>query len=82
MRVGPLISPRQRDKVQDLVEDAVRSGAKVLLGGEPAAGEGYFYPPTVLSGIPEARASAGGDLRARGPRLRLRHGGGGDRRSQ
>lgn len=53
VRVGPLISPRQRDKVQDLVEDAVRSGAKVLLGGEPAAGEGYFYPPTVLSGIPE-----------------------------
>ncbi len=53
VRVGPLINAGQRDKVQDLVEDAVRSGAKVLLGGEPAAGEGYFYPPTVLTGIPE-----------------------------
>lgn len=54
VKVGPLINPAQRDKVQELVEDAVRSGAKVLLGGEPAAGEGYFYPPTVLTGIPEA----------------------------
>lgn len=53
VRVGPLINAGQRDKVQDLVEDAVRSGAKVLLGGEPAAGEGYFYPPTVLTEIPE-----------------------------
>jgi len=53
VRVGPLISAGQRDKVQDLVEDAVSAGADVLLGGEPAAGEGYFYPPTVLTGIPE-----------------------------
>ncbi|GGE73257.1 NAD-dependent succinate-semialdehyde dehydrogenase [Nesterenkonia cremea] len=53
VKVGPLINAGQRDKVQDLVEDAVRSGAKVLLGGEPAAGEGYFYPPTVLTEIPE-----------------------------
>lgn len=53
VKVGPLINAKQRDKVQELVEDAVRSGAKVLLGGEPAAGEGYFYPPTVLFDIPE-----------------------------
>lgn len=53
VKVGPLISAGQRDKVQDLVEDAVSAGADVLLGGEPAAGEGFFYPPTVLTGIPE-----------------------------
>ncbi|WP_146340000.1 NAD-dependent succinate-semialdehyde dehydrogenase [Nesterenkonia sp. NBAIMH1] len=51
--VGPMVDARQRDKVAELVEDAVRSGAKVVLGGEPAAGEGYFYPPTVLTGVPE-----------------------------
>ena len=53
VKVGPLISAGQRDKVQNLVEDAVSAGADVLLGGEPAAGEGFFYPPTVLTGIPE-----------------------------
>ncbi|GAA1823050.1 NAD-dependent succinate-semialdehyde dehydrogenase [Nesterenkonia flava] len=53
VQVGPLINATQREKVQELVDDAVRSGATVLLGGEPAAGEGYFYPPTVLTDIPE-----------------------------
>ncbi|WP_300343481.1 NAD-dependent succinate-semialdehyde dehydrogenase [Nesterenkonia sp.] len=54
--VGPLIDEKQQKKVQELVDDAVRSGASVLLGGEPAAGEGYFYPPTVLTDVPrEAR---------------------------
>ena len=53
VKVGPLIDAAQRDKVQELVDDAVRDGAQVLLGGEPAAGEGYFYPPTVLKDIPE-----------------------------
>ena len=49
--VGPLIDARQRDKVGDLVDDALRMGAKVLLGGEPADGPGYFYPPTVLADV-------------------------------
>ncbi|GAB3848186.1 NAD-dependent succinate-semialdehyde dehydrogenase [Nesterenkonia populi] len=52
VKVGPMVDSRQRDKVAELVDDAVRSGAEVILGGEPAAGEGYFYPPTVLSGVP------------------------------
>jgi succinate-semialdehyde dehydrogenase/glutarate-semialdehyde dehydrogenase len=50
--VGPLISDTQRDKVHALVTDAKDSGARVLLGGEKPAGAGYFYPPTVLSGVP------------------------------
>ncbi len=33
--VGPMVDARQRDKVAELVEDAVKSGAKVVLGGEP-----------------------------------------------
>lgn len=51
-KVGPLIDQDQQSKVQELVEDAVGAGAKVLLGGEPVEGQGYFYPPTVLTDVP------------------------------
>jgi succinate-semialdehyde dehydrogenase/glutarate-semialdehyde dehydrogenase len=50
--VGPLIDADARDKVSALVADAVQRGAEVLTGGEALEGEGYFYPPTVLSGVP------------------------------
>jgi succinate-semialdehyde dehydrogenase/glutarate-semialdehyde dehydrogenase len=50
--VGPLIDGTQRDKVADLVADAIAQGAEVLLGGSVAEGNGYFYPPTVLAGVP------------------------------
>jgi succinate-semialdehyde dehydrogenase/glutarate-semialdehyde dehydrogenase len=50
-QVGPLIDAIQRDKVAELVDDAVGKGAKVLTGGSPVGDRGYFYSPTVLSGI-------------------------------
>ena len=51
--VGPLIDGKQRDKVQELVEDAVGRGAKLLVGGQPGDGPGYFYDPTVLAAVPD-----------------------------
>lgn len=51
--VGPLITEKQRSKVHELVEDAVGRGARVLTGGGPVAGKGYFYEPTVLADVPE-----------------------------
>jgi succinate-semialdehyde dehydrogenase/glutarate-semialdehyde dehydrogenase len=50
-QVGPLIDATQRDKVAELVDDAVGKGAKVLTGGSAVGDRGYFYSPTVLSGI-------------------------------
>jgi succinate-semialdehyde dehydrogenase/glutarate-semialdehyde dehydrogenase len=50
--LGPLIDAKQRDKVAELVEDAVSRGATVLTGGSVAEGNGYFYPPTVLADVP------------------------------
>jgi succinate-semialdehyde dehydrogenase / glutarate-semialdehyde dehydrogenase len=50
-QVGPLIDSTQRDKVAELVDDAVGKGAKVLTGGCTVGDRGYFYAPTVLSGI-------------------------------
>jgi succinate-semialdehyde dehydrogenase/glutarate-semialdehyde dehydrogenase len=52
VQVGPLIDDKQRQKVQELVEDAIRKGAKPLVGGHPANGRGYFYEPTVLASVP------------------------------
>jgi succinate-semialdehyde dehydrogenase/glutarate-semialdehyde dehydrogenase len=52
VKVGPLIDARQRDKVAELVEDAVGKGAKVLVGGHAREGRGYFYEPTVLVDLP------------------------------
>jgi succinate-semialdehyde dehydrogenase/glutarate-semialdehyde dehydrogenase len=52
--IGPLIDAKSRDKVDELVTDAVTLGASVLTGGAPADGEGYFYPPTVLTNVPSS----------------------------
>ncbi len=52
VEVGPMINGSARDGIHDLVSDAVGRGAKPLVGGEPVEGAGYFYPPTVLLGVP------------------------------
>ena len=51
--VGPLIDATAREKVSSLVDDAVRRGAEVVVGGKPLDRDGYFYPPTVLTNVPE-----------------------------
>jgi len=56
VEVGPLIDEAQREKVSDLVTDAVQRGARVLVGGERTGERGYFYRPTVLGDVtPDAR---------------------------
>lgn len=52
VQVGPLITAKQRASVDELVQDAVSKGAVVTTGGAVADGEGYFYPPTVLTDVP------------------------------
>ncbi len=51
--VGPLIDAKQRDKVKELVDDAIAQGARALTGASIAAGNGYFYQPTVLAAVPK-----------------------------
>src|SRR5699024_3913143 len=56
VQVGPLVEAKQRDKVAELVDDAVARGARTLTGGSALEATGYFYPPTVLTDVPpEAR---------------------------
>ncbi|MGZ8369405.1 MAG: NAD-dependent succinate-semialdehyde dehydrogenase [Rhodoplanes sp.] len=54
--LGPLVNADTRDKVKSLVEDATSKGAKVLIGAAPPSGKGYFYPATVLTGVPDNAA--------------------------
>src|SRR5467141_172183 len=54
--LGPLVNKDGRDKVIELVDDAVQKGATVLTGGEAPEGKGYFYPATVLTGVPDGAA--------------------------
>lgn len=49
--VGPLVNAETRDKVIQLVDDAVAEGAKVLTGGKAVDGPGFFYEPTVIVNI-------------------------------
>jgi acyl-CoA reductase-like NAD-dependent aldehyde dehydrogenase len=49
--LGPLTMERQRQVVEEHVEDAKARGARILTGGEKPAGEGFFYPPTVLTNV-------------------------------
>jgi succinate-semialdehyde dehydrogenase/glutarate-semialdehyde dehydrogenase len=51
--VGPLINEEQRAKVAELVDDALSRGARLLIGGRPIDGPGYFYEPTVIVDVPE-----------------------------
>ncbi|HTV11640.1 MAG TPA: NADP-dependent succinic semialdehyde dehydrogenase [Acidimicrobiales bacterium] len=49
--VGPLATSSGRDDVEELVADALSKGAKVLCGGKRLPRPGWFYPPTVLTGL-------------------------------
>jgi succinate-semialdehyde dehydrogenase / glutarate-semialdehyde dehydrogenase len=49
--VGPLVSESQRAEIAAQVDDARERGAVVECGGEIVPGDGWFYRPTVLSGV-------------------------------
>jgi acyl-CoA reductase-like NAD-dependent aldehyde dehydrogenase len=52
-KAGSLSDANSRDNVDELVSDAATSDARAVLGGARAEGPGYFYPPTILTGVTE-----------------------------
>jgi succinate-semialdehyde dehydrogenase/glutarate-semialdehyde dehydrogenase len=55
-KVGPLATESGREDVEELVQDAVDKGARVVVGGKRVDGPGWFYPPTLITDItPEMR---------------------------
>jgi succinate-semialdehyde dehydrogenase/glutarate-semialdehyde dehydrogenase len=51
--VGPLVNAETRDKVEYFVNDALSKGAKLQVGGKRLPGKGFYYPPTVLTDVPD-----------------------------
>lgn len=52
--VGPLATEQARKDIEALVSDATTKGATLLCGGERLPGPGWYYPPTVVSGVTPA----------------------------
>ncbi|AIR91088.1 aldehyde dehydrogenase family protein [Pseudomonas cremoricolorata] len=52
---GPVQNAEQLALVSELVEDARRAGATILCGGERLAGNGYFYPPTIVADVSDGQ---------------------------
>jgi succinate-semialdehyde dehydrogenase/glutarate-semialdehyde dehydrogenase len=50
-QIGPLATEAGRDDVERYVQDAVDKGATVVVGGERLDGPGWYYPPTLVTGI-------------------------------
>ncbi|MDT9593085.1 NAD-dependent succinate-semialdehyde dehydrogenase [Nocardioides zeae] len=62
VEVGPLVQASAVEEIDQLVTDAVHDGATVLTGGAVPDGPGYFYPPTVLSGVPHEAALVNNEI--------------------
>jgi succinate-semialdehyde dehydrogenase/glutarate-semialdehyde dehydrogenase len=52
VNIGPLINDKAVDKADELVQDAVKRGATLISGGKRVEGDGSFYEPTIISGVP------------------------------
>ncbi|MDO5676427.1 MAG: NAD-dependent succinate-semialdehyde dehydrogenase [Propionibacteriaceae bacterium] len=54
--IGPIVSAEQRYAIDELVQAAVAEGGEVLTGGKIDEGKGFFYRPTVVTGLsPESK---------------------------
>jgi succinate-semialdehyde dehydrogenase/glutarate-semialdehyde dehydrogenase len=51
-QVGPLVNEDTVAKVDGLVKGALAGGATAVTGGTRPDGPGFYYPPTVLTGVP------------------------------
>jgi succinate-semialdehyde dehydrogenase/glutarate-semialdehyde dehydrogenase len=73
-QVGPLARGDLREALDRQVRESVAAGARVLVGGKPVTGRGYFYEPTLVTGVrqqmPAFREETFGPL---APVIRVRH---------
>jgi succinate-semialdehyde dehydrogenase/glutarate-semialdehyde dehydrogenase len=56
--VGPVVNGEERQKLVEQVAAAVAAGGRVLVGGKPLPGKGFFFAPTVIAGVPRGTAAA------------------------
>ena len=51
--MGPLANARRLDAMESFVQDAQSRGGKVVTGGKRHGNQGFFYEPTVITGVPD-----------------------------
>ncbi len=54
--IGPLATVQAVETLEAQVKAAIRVGARILTGGERMLGEGNYFEPTVLTGVPRTSA--------------------------
>lgn len=50
--IGPLATAQIRDDLAKQVEETVKCGGRVLIGGKRPSGPGFYYEPTVITDVP------------------------------
>jgi succinate-semialdehyde dehydrogenase / glutarate-semialdehyde dehydrogenase len=60
--VGPMINARAVERLADQVQRSVAAGARLVAGGQPVKGPGFYFPPTVLADVPPQCAAATEEL--------------------
>jgi len=53
VEMGPLAHERRVPAMTKFVEDARKCGGEIVLGGEATGGVGNFFPPTILTNVPD-----------------------------
>jgi 1-pyrroline dehydrogenase len=51
IEMGPMVAKEQLERVEGFVDRARERGAKVLVGGAPIPGRGYFYQPSLVTDV-------------------------------
>jgi succinate-semialdehyde dehydrogenase / glutarate-semialdehyde dehydrogenase len=52
-QMGPLAHARRVDVMEAFMEDARARGGQIVIGGSRVKGSGFFFPPTVVTGLPD-----------------------------
>jgi acyl-CoA reductase-like NAD-dependent aldehyde dehydrogenase len=53
VEMGPLNNRPQFERVKELVSEAIAAGGTAVTGGAPLDGDGFFFAPTILTGVAE-----------------------------
>jgi succinate-semialdehyde dehydrogenase/glutarate-semialdehyde dehydrogenase len=53
-QIGPLAREDLRDALQQQIDDSLRAGARLVIGGKALPGPGYFFEPTILADVEPA----------------------------
>ncbi len=52
--IGPLVNKDAVVTITKQVENAIKDGAKCVIGAEPIKGEGFYFKPGIIEGIPKS----------------------------